>query len=108
MIHINLPYAAWPKIPSYGQSFNTRLRFYLRSKEVVIDIIREKTKVLKSGNRPFFHQLEEDVIAAFVILLICYTRFLEQVDINETSSELAKLVEVDPDELSLLDIKCKM
>ena len=98
----------YPKYPLFNNTSNTRLRQYLRSKEVVIDIIREKTNLFKSGNWPFFHQLEEDVISTFVILLISYTRFLEQVDINEASSELAKLVKVDPDELSLLNIKCKM
>ena len=45
-------------------------------------------------------ELEEDVVAALVRLLVSHPRFLQKVDVNEATSQFAHMVEVDPDELS--------
>ena len=47
-----------------------------------------------------FNQLKEDVVASLVGLLVSHPRFLEQVDVDVAASQLAHVVEVDPDELS--------
>ena len=55
---------------------------------------------MKTVNDPGLDQLEEDVIAALVRLLVGHPGFLQEIDVNEAASEFAHVVEVDPDELA--------
>ena len=50
---------------------------YLGNKEVVIDVIWKETQIFESGDGSFFYQLEEDVIATLVVLLVSDTRLLQ-------------------------------
>ena len=43
----------------------------------------------------------EDVVTSLIGLLVGHTGFLQQVDVNETSSQFSHMIEVDTDELSL-------
>ena len=74
---------------------------YLRNKEVVIDVIRQQADFLESGNWTFFNKLEKNMVPTLIILLVSYARFLKQVDVNETTSKFSKLVEIDPNKLTL-------
>ena len=55
---------------------------------------------MKTINDPGLDQLEEDVIAALVRLLVGHPGFLQEIDVNEAAGEFAHVVEVDPDELA--------
>ena len=45
--------------------------------------------------------LVEDVVAPLVVLLVGDAGLLEQVEVDEAAGQLAHVVEVDPDELTL-------
>ena len=51
-------------------------------------------------DHPRLDKLEEDVVAALVGLLVSHPGLLKQIDVNEATSQLSHVVEVDPDELS--------
>ena len=78
------------------------LDFPLRAEEVVVRIGGHLADLLQPGDRSLLHQLEEDVVASLVGLLVGHAGLLQQVDVNETSGQLSHMIEVDTDELSLL------
>ena len=55
---------------------------------------------MKTVHNARLDKLEEDVIAALVGLLVSHSRLLKQIDVNEATSQLSHVVEVDPDELT--------
>ena len=77
------------------------LDFPLGAEEVVVGVGAHLDELLQPGHGPLLHQLEEDVVAPLVGLLVGHTGLLQQVDVNEATSKLAHVVEVDTDELSL-------
>ena len=77
------------------------LYFSLRDEEVVIGISTEAAHLLQSFNRPLLNQLEEDMVAPLIWLLVGNTGLFKQVDINEATSQLTHVVEVDTDKLTL-------
>ena len=77
------------------------LDFPLRAEEVVVGVGRHAADLLEPGDRPLLHQLEEDVVTSLIGLLVSHAGLLQQVDVNETSSQLSHVIEVDTDELSL-------
>ena len=60
---------------------------------------------MQTVDHPRLNKLEEDVVAALVGLLVSHTGFLEQIDVNEATSQLSHVVEVDPDELTEPEIE---
>ena len=55
---------------------------------------------MKTVHNARLDKLEEDVITSLVGLLVSHTGLLKQVDVNEATSQLSHVVEVDPDELT--------
>ena len=68
----------------------------LGEEEVVIGIGRHEDKFLKTVNDARLDELEEDVVAALVGLLVGHTGLLEEVDVDETTGKFAHVVEIDP------------
>ena len=62
--------------------------------EVVIGVSAHKHKVLQTLHNAFLDELEEDVVAALVWLLVSHPRFLEKVDVNVATSQFSHMVEV--------------
>ena len=62
--------------------------------EVVVGVSAHEHKVLETLHDAFLDELEEDVVAALVRLLVSHPRFLEKVDVNEATSQFAHMVEV--------------
>ena len=79
----------------------------LGGEEVVVDVVGEVAHLLEARDGAVLEHLVEDVVAALVGLLVGHAGLLEQVEIDEAAGKLAHLVEVDPDELSLLDLVLK-
>ena len=81
--------------------FSTLQKANVRSlQEVVVGVSAHEHKVLETLDDAFLDELEEDVVAALVWLLVSHPRFLEKVDVNVATGKLSHMVEVDPDELS--------
>ena len=72
----------------------------LGEEEVVIGIGGHEDKFLKTVNDAGLDELEEDVVATLVRLLVGHTGLLEKVDINEATGKLSHVVEVDSDEFT--------
>ena len=72
----------------------------LGEEEVVIRIGAHEDEFLKTVDDPRLDKLEEDVVASLVGLLVSHPGFLEEVDVNEATSQLSHVVEVDPNELT--------
>ena len=68
----------------------------LGEEEVVIGIGGHEDKFLKTVNDARLDELEEDVVAALVGLLVGHTGLLEEVDVDETTGKFAHVVEIDP------------
>ena len=62
--------------------------------EVVIGVGAHEHKVLQTVDDAFLDELEEDVVAALVWLLVGHTGLLEEVDVNVATSQLSHMVEV--------------
>ena len=72
----------------------------LGEEEVVIRIGAHEDEFLKTVDDPRLDKLEEDVVASLVGLLVSHPGFLEEVDVDEATSQLSHVVEVDPNELT--------
>ena len=62
--------------------------------EVVVWVSAHEHKVLQALHNAFLDELEEDVVAALVGLLISHPRLLEKVDVNVATSQFSHMVEV--------------
>ena len=62
--------------------------------EVVVWVSAHEHKVLQALHNPFLDELEEDVVAALVWLLVSHPRLLEKVDVNVATSQFSHMVEV--------------
>ena len=51
---------------------------------------------MKTVNDAWLDELEEDVVATLVGLLVGHTGLLEEVDVDETTGKFAHVVEIDP------------
>ena len=56
---------------------------------------------MQTVDHPRLDKLEEDVVAALVGLLVGHPRLLKQIHVNEATSQLTHVVEVDTDKLTL-------
>ena len=75
--------------------FSTLWKANVRSlQEVVIGVSAHEHKVLQTVDDTFLDELEEDVVAALVWLLVGHTGLLEEVDVNVATSQLSHMVEV--------------
>ena len=77
------------------------LHFSLGAEEVIVGISGHAAHLLQTIDWPLLHQLEEDVVAPLVGLLVSHAGLLQQVNVNETSGQFSHMIEVDTDELSL-------
>ena len=73
----------------------------LRDEKVVVGVGGQTAHVLQALDRAHLHQLEEDVVAALVGLLVGHTGLFQQVHVDKAAGQLAHVVEVDTDELTL-------
>ena len=75
--------------------FSTLWKANVRSlQEVVIGVSAHEHKVLQTVDDTFLDELEEDVVAALVWLLVGHPGLLEEVDVNVATSQLSHMVEV--------------
>ena len=68
--------------------------------KVIVGVCGHEDQLLQTINDSRLDKLKEDVVAALVGLLVSHTGLLEQIDVNEATSQLSHVVEVDPDELT--------